>query len=156
MTGFPHQSRPGYYGITFTTTQREILAHLSDAMIPAGDNYPSASEAQVVQFVEERSSVDDVARLSTIEASLSGTARSDMGAVLRNLEEAEPETFIWLRQFIYHGYYSSHRVIAAMVDHGYDYHGAPQPLGYAITKEPRIPATHHGSFISTAEVTHVA
>lgn len=73
-------------------------------------------------------------------------------AALEKVETENPELFAWLRAFVYHGYYSSPRVLAAMKDTGYGYHGAPQPLGYQISDDLLLPTKGRGSFIPTDEV----
>jgi len=43
-----------------------------------------------------------------------------------------------------------------MQDRGYDYHGAPQPLGYALPGTTAVPASPRGSYIPTSEVTRAS
>lgn len=64
--------------------------------------------------------------------------------------------FAWFREFAYHGYYASPRILAALTDRGYEYHGAPQPLGYAIAEQMRKPQSHRGAYLPTEAVKRVA
>jgi hypothetical protein len=152
VTSFGHPSRPGFYGISFSPELREQVALLCEAMIPGDGSYPSGREAQVPQFIEERSSAADKERLTALVARFPLTAQADAVAALAELEEVDPAFFAWLREFFYHGYYAARRVIAAMNDRGYDYHGAPQPLGYSLPGETARPARPRGSYIATSEV----
>jgi len=153
--GFPHPSRPGYYGTVFSEEIRSALALFASALIPGEGTYPSAADAQVVRFVEERSSADDRARIEGLFAD--GVCESADAAkeAARTLESDRPTEFAWIRDFVYHAYYASRRVLAAMTDYGSEYHGAPQPLGYVITDPMLMPATPRGGYIATDEVSSV-
>ena len=72
VAAFPHQSRPGYYGITFTDELKERLRVLVTAMIPGGEGYPPAGEAQVVEFLEARSSSEDREWLTDVASRFDG------------------------------------------------------------------------------------
>lgn len=153
MTRFGHPSRPGFYGVSFTPEMTAQVGVLCDALLPGGDGYPSGCRAQVPRFIEERCSPDDVGRLAAIIGEAACSSASEATSHLEGLEREDALSFQWLRQFVYHGYYASHRVIAAMNDHGYDYHGAPQPLGYALPGVTGLPAHARGSYVKTEEVT---
>lgn len=155
MSEFPHPSRPGHYRLSLDDDLRRALAMLSDAMIPGDDRYPSGSEAQVPLFVEARASAADLEALRTIVGDRQFDGSSAAQA-LRQLENGNPLLFAWFREFVYFGYYASHRVLAAMADAGYAYHGAPQPLGYQIDEQMMLPGQSRGSFIPTAEVARAA
>ena len=152
MTRFQHPSRPGFYGESFPPDIMQKVGDLCDALIPGDDEYPSACRAQVPRFIEDRCSPDDLRRLTSLTAGVACSSTSEAAALLRSLERDDSVSFQWLRQFVYHGYYASHRVIAAMNDHGYDYHGAPQPLGYVLSGETRLPAHGRGAYVKTEEV----
>jgi hypothetical protein len=156
MTTFPHPSRPGYYRITFSEHLRDSLSMLASGLIPGGTGYPSGGDAQVATFIEDRASEPDRQLLETIVGRCDVTSPESAAATLAELESTDPSLFAWLREFVYHGYYASRRVLAAMADRGYAYHGAPQPLGYAIDVEPVVPTVRRGSYIPTAEVTRAA
>ncbi|MCW2598427.1 MAG: subunit 3 of gluconate 2-dehydrogenase [Frankiales bacterium] len=156
MTDFPHPSRAGYYDLTLPADLSERLTHLVTAMVPGGEGYPSAGEAQVVRFLEEHSSEADLTALQGIADRLTTPSVAAATAMLTELEAADPVLFGWWRDFVYFGYYASHRVLAALADRGYDYHGAPQPLGYRIARDPAVPTTKRGSYQPTNEVTRVA
>src|SRR5262245_48947659 len=136
MTGFTHPSRPGHHRQSFTAELRDRVALLASALIPASEGYPSGGDAQVATFMEERASRADRLRLEDIVDRFAVTSPENAYAALQQLESGEPLVFAWLRDFIYHGYYASRRVLAVMADRGYGYHGAPQPLGYSIDVEP--------------------
>lgn len=150
--GFPHQSRPGHYPPTLTPDLQEYVGTVAEALIPAGDGYPSGREAQVALFVADRASEQDARVLSEIVERWPAASVSQATANLGAMEGQDAASFLFLREFVYHGYYSSRRVLAAMVDRGYRYHGAPQPLGYPRTEELLVPTAQRGSFIPTEEV----
>ncbi len=154
-TGFPHQSRPGHYAPTLSDSVQEYVAAVAEALIPGGDGYPSGREAQVALFVADRASEQDAALLSTIAQRWPAPSASVAATSLGEMERVDTASFVFLRELVYHGYYSSRRVLAAMVDRGYRYHGAPQPLGYPKTEELLVPSVRRGSFIATEAVQHV-
>jgi len=153
VSGFGHPSRPGFYGVSFNPVIADKVGCLCDALIPGDDGYPSGCRAQVPQFIEDRCSPDDLRRLEQITAGAACSTASEAAALLENLELNDSLSFQWLRQFVYHGYYASRRVIAAMADRGYDYHGAPQPLGYVLPGETGLPSHGRGAYVRTEEVT---
>lgn len=150
---FPHPSRPGFYAVTFTDALRTALSNVVDALIPGDDTLPSASQAQVVRFIEERASPADRDRLQALLPPDRGDGT--VQAALEDLQARHSEEFGWLRDLTYHGYYASRRVLAALSEAGHEYHGAPQPLGYAVTEPMLMPTAARGRFIPTAEVTRV-
>jgi hypothetical protein len=156
MSAFTHPSRPGYFGTTFSETLRRQVASLCDAMIPGDENYPSGSRAQVPAFIELRASEADRARFAALAERYPLDTPKEAALALSELEQTDLSTFGWIREFVYHGYYASPRVLAAMQDRGYDYHGAPQPLGYLLPGETGRPATPRGSYIPTSEVTRAS
>jgi hypothetical protein len=153
MSAFTHPSRPGHFGTTFSDELRRHVASLCDAMIPGEGDYPSGSHAQVPTFIELRASEEDRARLEALAERYPLDTPEDAAVALTALEKADVGTFGWVREYVYHGYYASPRVLAAMRDRGYDYHGAPQPLGYSLPGETGRPAAARGSYIPTSEVT---
>lgn len=156
MADFPHPSRPGHYGVSFDVDLRQALTVLVTALIPGDATYPSGAEAQVVDFIESRSSVADREVARRVAAACAHDSVEAATQALVTLENEQPEDFAWLRDFTYFGYYASRRLLAALADRGYAYHGAPQPLGYSITEEMRVPSTSRGVFIPTKEVTRAA
>ncbi|WNV75072.1 hypothetical protein [Geodermatophilus sp. DSM 44513] len=152
MTGFPHPSRPGFFGTTFPEPLRRQVASLCDAMLPGDGVYPPGSSAQVPWFMKQRASPEDRARLQALADRFPLDSPQDAAAALRELEQSDAWTFGWIREYVYHGYYASPRVLAAMHDRGYDYHGAPQPLGYALPGTTAGPAKRRGSYVPTTEV----
>lgn len=153
--GFPHPSRPGHYGQRLPGKLRDYLALVATAMIPGSETYPSGGDAQVVGFIEDRASAEDVVRLERLMELWPALAVTEATVAVRVMELDDPESFAYLRELLYHGYYASHRVLAAMTDRGYAYRGAPQPLGYEITETMKVPSVARGSYIPTEEVTRV-
>lgn len=154
--GFPHQSRPGYYTPTLSDGMRQYVAMVADALIPGTDGYPSGREAQVDLFVAERAGLQDASLLTAIAERWPARSVNQATTNLTAMEGQDVASFVYLREFIYHGYYSSGLVLSAMAARGYRYHGAPQPLGYPRTEELLKPSTGRGSFIPTDQVDHVA
>lgn len=155
MLEFPHPSRTGYYDQTLLPATRAAVAALVSALIPGNDIYPSAAAARVPQYIEAHVSPEEVELLENL---VDGLGELDSEAAVELLEEWEagrPDVFSWLRELAYHAYYGAPLVIAAMVERGYGYHGAPQPLGYRITETMQVPSQRRGSFVPTSEVRRV-
>lgn len=152
---FPHPSRPDYYGLTFSMRLKDSLAKCVDVLIPEDENYPSASDAMVVEFLESRSSSNDRERLEIIANLLASQQWSIVS--MENFEREDNELFRWFRDFVYFGYYASNLVLVSLNKRGYAYHGAPQPLGYPTLRVQPEPIQTRGQFIPTSEVvyTHV-
>lgn len=153
---FPHHSRPGYYEPALDQEIQRYLATVAEALIPRSEEYPSGAEAQVVHFIAERASEADAATLAEVAKRWPAVTVGEAVEALSAMETEDSLSFLLLREFVYHGYYSSRRVLAAMVDRGYRYHGAPQPLGYPATEELLVPSQRRGAYIPTDEVKHVA
>lgn len=149
---FVHPSRPGFYGTTFSSDLREQVARVCDALIPGDAHYPPATVAHVPLFIEERSSATDRDRLEQVLGAMTLTSEQEATDAVARLEVADPASFAWVRELVYHGYYASRRVIATMTDRGYDYHGAPQPLGYKLAGTTAGPQARRGSYIETEKV----
>lgn len=151
----PHPSRPGYYGLELDAAAGEALHRVADVMIPEGDGYPAAGEF-AVPFTSSRVSPEE---LEIIEPVLESLGREDSAAglerSLRELESAKPDAFGLIMAFVYFSYYTAPAVHRAMRERGSDYHGAPQPLGYEIERDPPVPMTPRGSYVPTEEVRRV-
>jgi len=154
MTAFTHRSRPGIQGTVFPESLRSYLALVASAFVPGNGIYPSGAEAQVPSFIEQRATAADLEVLESLMARYPADSVAEATLRVAEMELAEPLVFAWLRELVYHGYYASHRTLAAMADSGYAYHGAPQPLGYRIDEVMRTPAAVRGSYITTEEVEH--
>jgi hypothetical protein len=156
VSSFPHPSRPGFYGLILSEELRKALTVIATALLPGDGTYPSAAEAHVVRFIEQRASERDIEFLrQVIEGRELDSPEAGVSAVAE-LEREDPIAFAALRELVYHGYYASARVLATMTDRGYAYHGAPQPLGYAIVEEMAVPSTPRGSYIPTEGVARAA
>lgn len=145
-----HPSRPGFYGCVLDTDVRAAVRDIADLMIPGSGSLPPAGEI-VAQFVEQRVSPDESAQLSGVVRAL---GRINVES-LRELEANHPDDFAVLRFWTYQGYYGSPIVAGLMQLGGSAYHGAPQPLGYALDREAPTPSESRGTFIPTNEVKRV-
>lgn len=155
MLEFPHPSRPGYYDQALLPATRAAVSALVCALIPGDDVYPSAAAARVPQFIEAHASPDEVELLENLIGGLGELDAAEAVGLLEEWETGRPDVFSWLRELAYHAYYGAPQVIAAMVERGYGYHGAPQPLGYRITEAMKVPSEKRGSFVPTSEVRRV-
>lgn len=147
---FPHPSRPDFYGIHFDEELKLSLALCVDILIPGYEEYPSASQARVVEFLESRSSSVDEEHFQQVCSYLSDSGMTVEG--MKSLEASKPDLFEWLKNFVYYGYYSSNLVLNALALRGYAYHGAPQPLGYSTSPDQPIPSATRSSFFATEEI----
>jgi hypothetical protein len=153
---FPHTSRAGHFGLTFSPELMGYLGAVATALVPGDGEYPSGSEAQVSTFIQDRSSEGDREVLLRLSSRWPADDADQAIAAVREMEAADPEAFLYLRELVYHGYYSSRRVLAAMADRGYGYHGAPQPLGYRIEEQMNVPSKVRGTYVSTDEVSRAS
>lgn len=156
MNHFPHTSRAGHYGLQFPADLLDYLSHVSNALLPGNGEYPSGAVAQVPTFIQERASDNDQQILQQISGHWPAGSDQEAATALREMEQSDAVSFAYLREFVFHGYYSSHRVLAVMADRGYRYHGAPQPLGYRIDDVMKQPTKPRGTYIATENVQHVA
>ncbi len=148
--------RPGFHGLSLSEDTAKALGVVADLMIPGGEGYPAASEAQVVGFVEAHLNPSEQDRLEKLLGDLNSGNREEVGNWLRELEASSSGgSFAFLRWYVYCAYYSSPSVLAALRDRGYDYHGSPQPYGYKIEADPPVPTEVRGSYIPTEEVKNV-
>jgi len=154
--GFPHPSRPGFYGLQLQPQLASYLGVLADALIPGTATCPSGREAQVVDFIRDRASQNDIDLLDQLSHLWPAAGADQAKAALETMERDDPISFAYLRELVYHGYYSSRRVLAVMADRGHGYHGAPQPLGYQIQDVMSRPTKARGSYIATGDVQHVS
>jgi hypothetical protein len=94
----------------FDAQRRSTLAGLADAMIPAAEGMPSASQAGVAEtfldsVLEERP--DLAAPLLAIVATAAGR---DPGAVVADLQANDPATFGVLAEFVPNAYFMNPEV----------------------------------------------
>jgi hypothetical protein len=151
-TGFEHPSRPHQGATRLDAETQKYVALLAAAYFPGSADYPDGRRAQVAAFVAERATEEDARLLGDLARRRPASSVADAADVLRGLETGEAELFGYLAVLLCHGYYSAHRVLAAMADRGYAYHGAPQPLGYPSSGELMRPSTVRGSHLRTEEV----
>jgi hypothetical protein len=144
-----HPSYPGYFGIALPAGTLARLEAVADAMIPGGDGYPSASEAEVGRFVSDHVAPGE---LEFLERLLGEVEPGAAHAWLRRLEQERAEDFAALRGWVYKAYYCAPATLQALRRRGSDYHGAPQPWGYELAAYEQLPAVRRGSYAATAEV----
>lgn len=161
--------------VRFSRRQAAILNAAADEIIPPGKGFPAPSEVDVVEFIgryvtpksedpihypfageeEFKAAVD---RLGEGFVSANSAQRVE---VLESIEEEDETFFSQLRNLIYFGYYSRPEVIRAInknLEAGRDYHGPPQPYGYAHLIEEwgdtRFPR-ERGEYVRTEDVAPV-
>jgi hypothetical protein len=155
MIRMVRSSAPGT-GADFPAELRSPLDDVGQVLIPGGQGYPSGGETSVSRFIAARVSAEDIAFLERLIPGLPTGDDEQLAEALSALEAEDPVSFARLRALIYHAYYSSPRLLAALADRGYGYHGAPQPLGYALDQDPPLPAHTRGDYVRTQEVRRVS
>ena len=121
------------------TTPAAMLKELVDVLLPGDGRFPAASDAGTHGLVADRlmaqtgeSALDDLAQtLADCGGPLSPLSREERQAVVRRMEETQPEQFETLRMVSYLSYYESPAVVRAVRALGHVYNDAPQPAGYA-------------------------
>jgi hypothetical protein len=162
--------------VGFNDRQVAILKAASDEIIPPGAGFPAPSAVGVVEdfmprYITPRGEepqhfpfVAEAEFKSAVDALGQGfvDAGSDRRVeMLRAVERDNSTFFVHLRDLVYYGYYSRPAVteaIRANLEAGRDYHGAPQPYGYAETMEDwdvSMLPRGRGRYIPTAEVKRV-
>jgi len=121
-------------------------------MVPGNPDWPAASAAGVVDFVETHV---DPAALGGFRAAREAADGRTGEEAIAHLAENAPELFALVMVYAYTGYYGAPEVIEVIRAKGSDFHGAPQPAGYRIPEPSPVPTEPRGSFIATEEVTHV-
>lgn len=154
VTRMAHTSAPAS-GADFPPELLAALRSVARVLIPGDDHYPAADEAGVARFIAARAGPGQISLLRRLTAGLPVRDPDRLAGALSALERREPAGFGQLRDAVYQAYYCSPRVLAALADRGYDYHGAPQPLGYPLGPAPAAPTHARGSYLATSEVRHV-
>ena len=110
--------------MTFDESERAILARLVDMLIPAGEGFPSASEAGVTG--------DGLNQVLASRPDLAGTLKSilalargrDPSDVVAELKKTDPVLFAGLAEFVPGAYFLNEQVRARL-----NYHGqTPRPI----------------------------
>ena len=104
--------------MTFTATERELLAALADVLIPAGEGFPSASQAGVArEGLDQVLSVrpDLEAGLKDLLASAAGQAPAEL---LSNLPIENPAAFGLLTELVPAAYFLNPEVRTRLSYHG--------------------------------------
>ena len=149
-----HPSAPGYYESPLSERAAAGLARLADVVIPPAEGFPDAGEI-VPDFVSQRI---DASERDTLEAALAGRGEDSpeqLEAWFGEVESNDQPLFLALRTWIYFGYYGSRGVVEALRLKGSEYHGAPQPFGYRIDRETRLPAEPRGTWTPTEDVSRL-
>jgi hypothetical protein len=161
--------------VTFTAQETAVLAAVADELVPAGGGFPAPSTVGVVDFIAWYVTPRDrpvthypyagedefKASVAELGPAFVDADRAIRVAVLQRLEVETATFFSQLRDLVYYGYYSRPAVIRAIRDHleaGRDYHGPPQPYGYADDVEPWgdvIFPTDRRGFTATEDVRRV-
>jgi hypothetical protein len=143
----------GVHGLELDPDLRQWLAGVVDGMIPAADDWPAATEAGVVDFIEDHVDSDALAGFDAAREAAAGREGADAVAYLG---ESSPDLFGLVLVYTYTGYYGAAPVIDAIRAKGSDFHGAPQPQGYEIPQPSPVPSEPRGSYIPTAQVSRVS
>jgi hypothetical protein len=147
-----HPSHPGFYPPRVLSPDLvDVLVAAGDTMIPPEDDLPGAGEL-CLRFVEDFGAPDQLDALEAFLPELTGAAMPDS---LAALERQQPTAFELLRWLVYHAYYGSPTVVDVLRSRGSEYHGAPQPHGYATNDGIVLPQHARGAYIQTSEVTNV-
>ena len=145
-----------------------MLKELVDVLLPGDGRFPAASDAGTHGLVADRlmaqtgeSALDDLAQtLADCGGPLSPLSLEERQAVVRRMEETQPEQFETLRMVSYLAYYESPAVVRAVRALGHVYNDAPQPAGYAMApfdeSDPlQAPAHRRGHYVGTEDVTRL-
>ncbi|GJF03141.1 gluconate 2-dehydrogenase subunit 3 family protein [Pseudonocardia sp. D17] len=158
--------------VMFSDHQRTVLRAIVDELVPPGEGFPAPSEVGVVEDFIPRyvaptgsrtapfpGAVEDrfTAALDAVEPEILAEDREQRVAVLRRLENDDPEFFGQLRALTYAGYYSRPAVVLVMRTHlraARDYNGPPLPYGYdrLTTDWDGFTPPSDGRFIATEDV----
>lgn len=162
----------GFVDVEPFTEQRHLsLEAIIDTLIPAEDGWPAVAELGVVDLLltylvpadspvslYPHFSRDEFSALAErIGAPLVSQSLDERVAALAAIEQAEPELFGRLRNFVYYVYYGHPAVVALIrstTRFGADYLGGGQPEGYVASLETwgDTPLTRRGAFFSTNAV----
>jgi hypothetical protein len=134
------------------------LVAWSNVLIPAEDLWPSPQDAGIdVFFGRIFANADDAARvrrgLEGLRETCDEIGYDDREAALRAFEAAQPLVFRALLEFVYFGYYSRPRVVAALnASLGCDYVSPPQPSGYQMDRDGDPTPSPRGTYTPTESV----
>jgi hypothetical protein len=131
----------------FDESHRRALEAIIDTLIPAEDGWPRAAEVGVADLIAtylvpadspvslyphfSRAEFD--ALVERIGTELVPQQLDERVAALSRIEQAEPELFSRLRDFVYYAYYGHPEVVSLIrttTRFGADYLGGGQPEGY--------------------------
>ena len=142
-----------------------MLRELVDVLLPGDGRFPAASDAGAHGVVADRlmaqvgeTALDDLAQtVAACGGPLTPLDPAERQAVVRRMEEAQPEQFETLRMVSYLSYYESPAVVRAIRALGHAYNDAPQPAGYAMApfdeSDPlQAPAHRRGGYVRTEDV----
>ncbi len=126
----------------FSIQQRELIARLAGAMIPAEGDFPSASDSEVMLNIIEKLSMHDevvtrgIVALENLadnqyekyESSCSELSTIELGSLIDSLRSQEPVFVQLLQMHIVTSYYQNDKVLEVLGVAA----GAPYPKGYDI------------------------
>ena len=126
----------------FTESQRVLVRHVLNRIVPAGDGFPAAGELGVVDYLDglvgrsarlKRTFAEGLARIEMVAdaggpAGFAGLPDDRKDEVLRDVESDLPEFFAALVKHTYNGYYTDPTVLAIL---GPEVR-PPQPLGHDV------------------------
>jgi hypothetical protein len=145
-------SHPGFFPPQALPAELvDVLVTAGTTMIPPEDDLPGGGDL-CRRFVDDFATPDQFDSLVEI---LPGLDASAMPEALATLERDQPAAFELLRWLVYHAYYGSPTVVDVLRSRGSDYHGAPQPHGYATPDGVVLPQHARGAYLQTNEVTDV-
>jgi hypothetical protein len=126
----------------FTESQRVLVRHVLNRIVPAGDGFPAAGELGVVDYLDglvgrsaklKRTFAEGLARIEMVAdaggpAGFAGLPDDGKDEVLRQTESDLPELFATLVKQTYNGYYTDPTVLELL---GPEVR-PPQPLGHDV------------------------
>ena len=122
----------------FTKSQRELMTHVLDRIIPPAEGFPGAGELGVTDYVDGVVAASTAMKqrfnrgLAAIE--LAGRqpfpelSDADKDSVLRSVEADDPDFFEELVLQTYNGYYTNRKIVGLL---GLEPR-PPQPMGYEV------------------------
>jgi hypothetical protein len=134
------------------------LVAWSNELIPATEVWPSPEDAGIEVFFRRIFGEEgDAARvrrgLDGLRQARAAVDGGDRVTALRAFEDEQPLVFRALLEFVYFGYYSRPRVVAALnASLGCDYVSPPQPSGYQMDRDGDPTPSPRGTYTPTESV----
>jgi hypothetical protein len=134
------------------------LMSLADALIPADDPWPAPTSTAGLcdYFVEAIRVQRDQIELRILATTWAECPVEDPEQAVLAMQRILPSSFALFRQICYTGYYAQAEVVRVIQSElNCDYHSPPQPTGYVMELDERIPAPRIGSYTPTNQVRRV-